>query len=361
MPKRLPDRTKTSKPKLLPGEVFQTLMVYNLPLIWMSVSNYGRLFSHRKKVGRGVGGGRGTRLEYDPNYWLESIWSREYQTRTYTDGTSRKHLTCLYKKITLPKGFFDGTLLADYDYHASSKDTFNKRITIHQAIMWTFRPWKDYPPKGIDPEVCQNLDPKLEQYLVMSSVINHKHHRPDKDNYVCLEDRSKDDLEYVTPSDNTKEAVKHYGGATYQATDHYLKELDKENEDPDNMITIGRPVPRPLFQDYSIDINFHGKEGKEMEESIRKWAKEDGLTFEEEFRKIMINGFTSDRVTATGANSLPRTIAKEVFNKEITELDYGEKEFICNTFLRFWSEEDNNEKWEVMTNGVELYKEDDTN
>ena len=106
------------------------------------------------------------RLEYDPNYWLESIWSEEYQTRTYTDGTQNKKLTCLYKKITLPKGFFDGTLLADYDYHASSKDTFNKRITIHQAIMWTFRPWKDYPPKGIDPEVCQNLDPKtpLKQY-----------------------------------------------------------------------------------------------------------------------------------------------------------------------------------------------------
>ena len=239
MPKRLPDRTKISKPKLLPGEVFQTLMVYNLPHKWMSVSNYGRLFSHRRKVGRGIGNGRGTRLEYDPNYWLESIWSEEYQTRTYTDGTQNKKLTCLYKKITLPKGFFNGTLLDDYDYHASSKDTFNKRITIHQAIMWTFRPWKNYPPKGIDPKVCQNLDPTLEQYLVMSSVINHKHHRPDKDNYVCIEDQSKDDLEYVTPSDNTKEAVKHYGGATYQSRGlRILKEHKKQNKEIDNIITL---------------------------------------------------------------------------------------------------------------------------
>ena len=105
--------------------------------------------------------------------------------------------------------------------------------------MWTFRPWKNYPPKGIDPKVCQNLDPTLEQYLVMSSVINHKHHRPDKDNYVCIEDQSKDDLEYVTPSDNTKEAVKHYGGATYQSRGlRILKEHKKQNKEIDNIITL---------------------------------------------------------------------------------------------------------------------------
>ena len=358
IPKRLPDRRKTSKPKLMDGEEFRHLVFYNIPTNWYSVSNYGRLFSHRKKVGRGLGNGRGTKLVYDPNYWLENIWSKEFAIKKYKDGTINKKLTCLYKKITLPKDFFAGSLLDDYNYHCSSDDTFNKRITIHQAIMWTFRPWKDFPPNGIDPKVCQNLDPKLEQYLVMSATINHKHHQPDKDNYVDLIDADCDDLEYVTPSDNTKEAVKYYGGATSQATDLYLQEQKKENVDPDNMITIGKPIPRPLFQDYSIDINFHGKEGKEMEESIRKWAKEDGITFEEEFRKIMINGFTSDRLPD---NTLPRTIAKEVFNKEITELDYGEKKFICDTFLRFWSEEDNNEKWEVMTNGVELYKEDDTN
>ena len=232
----LPNRNNTNKPELLDGEEFRQLIFYNIPIFWYTVSNYGRLFSHRKKMCKGTGGGKGTKLVYDPNYWLENIWSKEIVIKRYKDGTTRKKLNSLYKKLTLPKGFFDGSLIEGYDYHSSSAETFNKRINIHQAIMWTFRPWQDFPPEGIDPKDCQNLPSSVLQYCIMAATINHKNHLPDEDNYVCLDDMSKDKIEYVTPNQNTQKAITHYGGSTENAPDVYLNEQKKED-------TIMSPQP----------------------------------------------------------------------------------------------------------------------
>ena len=308
------DRSYTGYPELLPGEEFRNLVFYDIETNRYSVSNYGRLFCHMRKKGRGQGMGKGTTHVYDPNYWLEVLWTAEKETKTYKDGSAYTKFTNFYTKVTLNKGIFDDSpLMGRYDFHSNASDTFNKRITKHQAIMWTFRPWGEYPPEGIPLEKAKALKewcPEIYEYCIMAGTINHINHQPEHDNYVCIEDTSKDKIEYVTPVENTQKAKVHYGGSTELARQRFLSGKHDDVEKNDDPIIFGKPIYRPLFQDYKINIEFNGKQGKEIQEHLYLEAKERGISFEDCFRENLIDSFIS----------VEKEFVEEIFTKDVSKL-----------------------------------------
>ena len=313
------NRSYTGYPELLPGEEFRKLVFYDTETHRYSVSNYGRLFCHMRKKGRGKGMGKGTTHVYDPNYWLEVIWTAEKETKTYKDGSTYTKFNNFYTKATLDKGIFDDSpLVGRYDFHSNASDTFNKRITKHQAIMWTFRPWGEHPPEGIPLEKAKALKewcPEIYEYCIMAGTINHINHQPEHDNYVCIEDTSKDKIEYVTPVENTQKAKAHYGGSTELARKKFLSGEHDNIKPKDEPIIFGEPVYRPLFQDYKVDIEFNGEEGMEISKFLHYQAEKHGMPFEDVFRETMVDGFISAEKEAV----------EEIYNKDASELTEHER------------------------------------
>lgn len=214
---------KYTKPQLLEGEEIRPLVLYFKEHSQYSISNYGRYWSHMRRTGKGKGGGNGSVMVYDPDYWQERKWSKEKQLKHYKNGQKYNKVVALYTKFTCPKGFFDGTLLDDgHDYYSINSKTFHKRATCHQCIMWTFRPIREFPPDWLSAEDIANTPEQVLKALSMSLCVNHKNHQPEYDNYVDLEDPSKDKLEYVLPSQNTKESITYYNGSSENARELYL-------------------------------------------------------------------------------------------------------------------------------------------
>lgn len=313
------DRTYTGYPELLPGEQFKNLVFYTTETNRYSVSNYGRMFCHMKKKGKGKGMGKGTTHVYDPNYWLEVLWTAEKKHITYEDGATYEKFSNFYTKITLEEDFFSNSpFLKDFDFHSNASATFTKRITKHQAIMWTHKKWCDNPPVGIPLEKAQALKewcPEIYEYCILSGTINHINHQPEHDNYVCLEDSSKDGIEYVIPAENTQKAKRHYGGSTAKARKKFLSGEHDNIKPKDDPITFGEPVYRPLFQDYKVDIEFNGEEGMEISKILHYQAEKLGMPFEDVFRETMVDGFISAEKEAV----------EEIYEKNVSELTEHER------------------------------------
>ena len=239
---------KYAKPTLLEGEEIRPLIFYFKEHPWYSISNYGRCWSHMKRVGKGKGNGYGTKIIYDPNHWDEKKWSKEYQKKQYSNGQKYTKVVSLYSKLTCPKGFFDGTLLDDdHEYFSSGDTTFTKRCTVHQCIMWTFRPIKEFPPDWLPAEDIANTPETVLQALAMSLCVNHKNHQPEHDNYVDPEDPSNDKLEYVLPSQNTKEAVAYYKGSTASAPELFLSGEYEARGNGETFVEISDSKPKSIL------------------------------------------------------------------------------------------------------------------
>lgn len=157
---------------------------------WYSISDHGRLVSHLKN--RSLGGGRGFDRSYDPT----SIKNIKYSVRVNkTDGSPK----CLYTKLTCPPDLFE-----DYDYFVS-KDSTNilKEVFAHQLVMWAFKPMDTHPPDALQP-YWNDLPEPVKDWIKACSLINHKDHDP-TNNHI-------DNLEWATPEENSRKAVKFYGG-----------------------------------------------------------------------------------------------------------------------------------------------------
>ena len=101
--------------------------------------------------------------------------------------------------------------------------------------------------------------PEIYEYCIMAGTINHINHQPEHDNYVCLEDQSKDKIEYVTPGENTQKAKVHYGGSTELAPQRFLS---GEHDAGKDFIDLSKPIKTILsfVEDDTIKVCGKGSE-----------------------------------------------------------------------------------------------------
>lgn len=111
----------------------------------------------------------------------------------------------LYVNLCFTKDLFD-----DYNYAPSNKSstTCSKNIYVHQLVMNAFRPIMDYPPKALEP-YWNTIHPEVKKWIAQTVLINHIDHNASNNRL--------DNLEYVTPRENSRLSVKHYGGNTANA------------------------------------------------------------------------------------------------------------------------------------------------
>jgi len=215
---------------------------------WYSVSNLGNIRSHLQNKSLG---NWGFNKDYNPNYHKDMVLIKNKRHKTYFR---------LEVNLQFPKNFFE-----DYDYykHPNSSNTVSKKCSVHELVMGAFRPLDDFPPDRL--KNCWNDIPEdAKIWIKQTVVINHIDHDP-SNNRV-------DNLEYVTPKENTLAAIKHYGG-----------NLANKNKE-DDWLKITDPVFNPLLQEYEDgEIQFIGQEGEKYYNMFEELAKERGKSMGSEF------------------------------------------------------------------------------
>ena len=224
---------------------------------WYSVSNFGRVRSHLQT--RSVGC-KGFNTSYNPNF-SKDLKLVEQKTR---DGSLMK----LKVNIHFPDDFFE-----DYQYMKVRSDDSNvvRKCSVHELVMGAFFPMDDYPPDRLK-EDWNSIPESAKTWIKETVLINHIDHDP-SNNRV-------DNLEYVTPRENSRAATKHYGGnmANKNKEDDWLKVID--------------PVFNPLLQEWEDgEIQFIGQEGEKYYNMFEEIAKERGKSVSEVYSDLIKDQF----------------------------------------------------------------------
>ena len=225
----------------------RTVVIHGKEHPWYSVSNLGNLRSHLKRKSLGIG--KGSYTLYDSSFYKDLSPSKVGQKNNYKP---------MGFKLQVPEDFFE-----DYQYSKrhSHSSIVQKNSSVHELVMGAFRPMDEYPPDRL--KDCWNDIPEdAKTWIKQTVTINHIDHDPSNN---CV-----DNLEYVTPRENSLAAVKHYGG--------HVANKNKE----DDWLKITDPVFNPLLQEWEdVTVEFIGLEGEKYYKMLENAARESGKSINE--------------------------------------------------------------------------------
>jgi len=74
----------------------------------------------------------------------------------------------------------------------------------------------------------------------------------------------------------------------------FLKTKKEKAQTKDKLVTFGKPVFNPLWQEYTVEIDFHGPEGEEIQKYVIENAESRGVEPADEVKRIVVDGFVED-------------------------------------------------------------------
>ena len=247
MRKRYRNKKGSTKKSLesisLSGEIWKSIVVDGKVHPWYSVSTMGRVASHfgnkpkaasKYVPGRGAGF-KGWDRSYDPEYCRLIKPAPSYKNNH--DSNKRnvygnklkvgdKIIMCTRATIRFPWDFFKDINMygSEYQYPIQGLEgnmngkCCQRTMAIHKLVANTHMPVDNFPPERIA-DAYDSLPELVKQWIRETVVINHINHDP-TDNRI-------ENLEYVTPRENTHKAIEMYGGDFIP--DKYSKKIKKSS------------------------------------------------------------------------------------------------------------------------------------
>ena len=241
-------------------EEWRTVVIDGKEHPWYSVSNLGNVRSHLQNISLGS---KGFDRSYNPNFSKDLKPAIRLKNRRSGPDNHMK------VSLQFPEDFFE-----DYQY-AKKRDratTVRKPCYVHELVMAAFRPMDEYPPDRLK-DCWDDIPEDAKTWIKQTVVIDHIDHDP-SNNRV-------DNLRYVTPRENARAAVKHYGG----------NPANKSKQKDDCGITFIEPKFNTLFQEWEDGkVEFHGKEGEECYNMLEAIAKDRDISPGDAFWEVIKEG-----------------------------------------------------------------------
>lgn len=224
---------------------------------WYSVSTHGNMLTHLQNKSMGS---RGFDRSYNPNH-SRPLTPKPHKKRKSDDYASMR------VNLRFPDNFFE-----DYDHYKNHNgNTVERKFYVHQLVMSTHRPMNQFPPDKLK-DCWDDVPSSAKEWIIECTLINHKDHNPQNNNV--------DNLEYETPSGNTRKAVEFYGGNCAN------KGKNKVVND-DEFIVFSEPQWNAITQEWDQTITFEGSEGEECYDMLCSIAKRENKDLSDVWIDIM--------------------------------------------------------------------------
>ena len=244
-------------------EEWKTVVIGGKEHPWYSVSNLGNVRSHLQNISLGY---RGFNKSYNPNFYKDLSLS----LKKHGNGSPSKVVV----NLQFPKDFF-----GDYQYAKSSKSssTVSRKCSIHQLVMEAFFPMDKFPPDRLK-DCWDDIPEDAKTWIKETVTIDHIDHNPSNNRL--------DNLRYVTPKENTRAAIKHYGGNM----------VNKAKQNDDEFMVFTEPKFNSLFQEWEDGkVEFHGEEGEECYNMLEAIAKDRDISPGDAFWEVIREGIEREK------------------------------------------------------------------